>query len=91
MARWNKNTFGQGQGVPAGIVNIADNVNDEDFERIKREWRSSYGGGQRKTAFLRGGTIEWQNIGLSHSELDFLQGRQAHRDEILNIFGIPVG
>jgi hypothetical protein len=24
-------------------------------------------------------------------DLDFLQGRKAHRDEILNIFGIPVG
>jgi len=40
---------------------------------------------------LRGGAIEWQHIGLSHSDLDFLRGRQAQRDEILNIFGIPVG
>ena len=51
----------------------------------------NYGGASRRTAFLRGGTIEWQHIGLSHSDLDFLQGRQAQRDEILNIFGIPVG
>jgi HK97 family phage portal protein len=91
MARWNKNTFGQDNGVPAGIVNITEFVSDSDFERIKREWRSSYGGGQRKTAFLRGGSVEWQSIGLSHTDLDFLNGRQAHRDEILNIFGIPVG
>jgi len=91
MARWNKNTFGHDNGVPAGIVNITDFVSDGDFERIKREWRSSYGGGQRKTAFLRGGTVEWQSIGLSHTDLDFLQGRQAHRDEILNIFGLPIG
>ncbi len=35
--------------------------------------------------------MEWQNIGLSHTDLDFLQGREAQRDEILNIFGIPVG
>src|SRR5690606_32547212 len=49
------------------------------------------GGPQRRTAFLRGGAIQWQNIGLSHSDLDFLKGRQAHRDEILNLFGVPVG
>ncbi|MCA9913519.1 MAG: phage portal protein, partial [Anaerolineae bacterium] len=91
MSRWNQNTFGSENGVPAGIVNITDFVSDGDFERIKREWRSSYGGAQRKTAFLRGGTVQWQNIGLSHTELDFLKGRLAHRDEILNIFGIPVG
>ncbi|MEO1164110.1 MAG: phage portal protein [Chloroflexota bacterium] len=91
MAHWNQNTFGHGHGVPAGIVNITDFVNDADFERIKREWRTSYGRGQRKTAFLRGGTVNWQHIGLSHTDLDFLQGRVAHRDEILTIFGIPMG
>ena len=91
MSDWNRNAFGKDQAVPAGIVNIADFISDTDFERIKREWRSHYGGVERKTAFLRGGTVTWQNIGLTHSDLDFLQGRQAQRDEILNIFGIPVG
>ena len=91
MADWNRNAFGQDHGVLAGIVNIKDFISDSDFERLKREWRSNYGGASRRTAFLRGGAIEWQHIGLSHSDLDFLQGRQAQRDEILNIFGIPVG
>jgi HK97 family phage portal protein len=91
MSEWNHNTFGQDNGVPAGIVNVKEFVSDADFERIKREWRQSYGGPQRRTAFLRGGGIEWHDIGLSHSELDFLQGRKANRDEILNIFGVPVG
>lgn len=91
MAEWNRNTFGKDNGVPAGIVSVKESVNDADFERIKREWRQSYGGPQRRTAFLRGGSVEWQNIGLSHTDLDFLQGREAHRNEILNIFGIPVG
>jgi HK97 family phage portal protein len=91
MANWNRNTFGQDHAVPAGIVNIKDFISDTDFERIKQEWRNNYGGTNRKTAFLRGGAVEWQHIGLSHTDLDFLQGRKAQRDEILNIFGIPVG
>jgi HK97 family phage portal protein len=91
MAHWNYNTFGKDNGVPAGVVSIKDFISDADFERLKREWRSSYGGTSRRTAFLRGGSVEWQNIGLTHTELDFLQGRKTHRDEILNIFGIPVG
>jgi HK97 family phage portal protein len=91
MAEWNRNTFGKDNGVPAGIVVVKDTMSQADFERIKREWQQSYGGPQRRTAFLRGSDIQWQNIGLSHSELDFLQGREAHRNEILNIYGIPVG
>lgn len=91
MAEWNRNTFGKDNGVPAGVINIKDFVTDADYERLKREWNSSYGGVQRRTAFLRGGSVQWQNIGLSHRDLDFLQGRSAHRDEILNSFGVPVG
>lgn len=91
MARWNAQTFSRDQGIPAGIVNIKDHVSDSDFERIQREWRSSYGSGQRRTAFLRGGTVNWQHIGLHHTDLDFLRGRRANREEILNLFGIPLG
>lgn len=91
MAEWNRASFGRDYGVPAGIVNIKQPISDMDFERLKAEWRSSYGTGQRRTAFLRGGEVEWKHIGLSHSELDFLQGRKAQRDEILSIFGIPLG
>lgn len=91
MAEWNRSTFGRDNGVPAGIVTIKDMISDADLQRIQREWRESYGGPQRRTAFLRGDNIQWQHIGLSHHELDFLKGRLAHRDEILSIFGIPVG
>lgn len=91
MAEWNRNTFGQENGIPAGIVTLPPTLSDTDYERVQREWRSSYGGTQRKTAFLRGESVKWQSITHSHTDLDFLQGRKAHRDEILNLFGIPVG
>ena len=91
MANWNHAAFGQDRSIPAGMVVIKDFITDADFERLKRDWRASYGGGERRTAFLRGQGVEWQNIGLSHQDLDFLQGRAANRDEILNIFGVPIG
>jgi HK97 family phage portal protein len=91
MAEWNRNTFGMDNGVPAGMVVVKNNPSEADFERMKREWRASYGGTQRRTAFLRGTDIEWKTIGLSQTDLDFLNGRKANRDEILNIFGVPVG
>lgn len=91
MADWNRAAFAQDHAVPAGIVSVREYVSDADFERLKREWRASYGGGQRRTAFLRGASVEWQTVGLSHTDLDFLQGRAALREEVLNIFGIPLG
>lgn len=67
-------------------------VPDSEFERIKKEWQESYGGTQRKTAFIRGsGEIGWSSLGLSQQESDFLEGRRLNRDEIFQIFGIPLG
>ncbi len=91
MAEWNANTFGRDHAIPAGIVNVKGNLTRDEFERIKQEWRSSYGTGQRRTAFLQGDALEWVNVGLTHQDLDFLQGRKAHRDEILSVFGVPIG
>ena len=91
MADWNRRYFGEGMAVPAGIVAIHDRISDADFERIKREWRAAYGGGERKTAFLRGASVEWHNVGLSQQDMDFLNARRFNREEIFQIFGIPVG
>ncbi len=92
MALWNRGFFDAGKAIPAGILTIKNMVGDSDFERIKREWLESYGGTQRKTAFIRGtGEIAWQNLGLSQQESDFLDGRRLNRDEIFQIFGLPLG
>ncbi len=91
MADWNRRYFGEGMAVPAGMVAIKDRVSDADFERIKQEWRTAYGGRERKTAFLRGASVEWHNVGLSQQDMDFLNARRFNREEIFQIFGIPVG
>jgi HK97 family phage portal protein len=91
MADWNRRYFGEGMAVPAGIVTIKERVSDADYERIKQEWRAAYGGRERKTAFLRGTSVEWHNVGLSQHDMDFLNARRFNREEIFQIFGIPVG
>ena len=91
MARWNRDTFSADRAVPAGIVSLTEFVSDADFERIKREWREFYGGPERRTAFLRGGAVQWQSIGLSQQDVDFLAGRRFNREEVFQVFGLPLG
>ena len=91
MADWNRRYFGEGMAVPAGIVAIQERVSEADYERLKREWRAAYGGHERKTAFLRGAAVAWHNIGVSQQDMDFLNARRFNREEIFQIFGIPVG
>ncbi len=91
MQQWNRNYFSQDRGVPAGIVNIKSMITDTEFERIQAEWRSSYGGTQRRTAFIRGGDVTWQDISVTHKDMDFAAGRQFNKEEIFEIYRIPVG
>jgi len=89
--RWNTNFFGQDRAIPAGVVNVKDWVDDATYDRMQEEWRSSYGGTQRKTAFIRGGVVEWQSIGLPQEDMQFLEGRKFTLDEVMGAFGIPPG
>ncbi|HLY25387.1 MAG TPA: phage portal protein, partial [Aggregatilineales bacterium] len=91
MQQWNRNYFSQDRGVPAGIVNIRNMITDTEFERIQAEWRTTYGGTQRRTAFIRGGDVTWQDISVTHKDMDFSAGRQFNKEEIFEIYRIPVG
>ena len=91
MAEWNRRYCGEGMAVPAGIVAIRERVSDSDYGRLQREWRLAYGGRERRTAFLRGASVEWHNVGLSQQDMDFVNARRFNREEIFQIFGIPVG
>ncbi len=91
MSHWNRNFFAKEKAVPAGLVTIRNMVDDATYERIQREWRESYGGAERKTAFIRGGEVTWSDLGLSQKDSDFLAARQFNKEEIFHIFGIPPG
>ena len=87
MAEWNRKMFARDFAVPAGVVNIETNMSDSDYERMKAEWRTSYGGKERRTAFLRGGKVQFQPIGLSQKDVDFLEGAKWEAEKIYRVFG----
>lgn len=87
MAQWNRAMFGQNYAVPAGIVSIEGNVHDADYDRMKRDWRRSHGGGQRRTAFIRGGKAQFSPVGLSQKDVDFLVGAKWEAEKIFRVFG----
>lgn len=87
MARWNRQMFSRDQAVPAGVVSVENNVSDADFDRLKKEWRESYGAGARRTAFIRGSKVQFQGIGLSQTDVDFLNGSKWEAEKVYRVFG----
>lgn len=87
MGEWNRQMFGTNYAVPAGVLNVDDYVDDAAFEQMKKDWRAQYGSGQRRTAFLRGGRAQYQTIGLSQTDVDFLAGSKWQAELIYRVFG----
>lgn len=89
--RWNANFFNKDNAIPAGVVTIKSMIDDDTYKRVVREWRESYGDGQRKTAFIRGSDMQYDTIASSQEDMQFLELRKWTREEIFQTFGVPMG
>ena len=87
MADWNQNFFSQDNAIPAGIVKFEDNVDNNTFAQAKKDWRETYGGTSRRTAFLRGGKMQYETTGLSQKETDFIVGAKWQAEQVNRVFG----
>jgi len=86
---WNRNFFKNG-AIPSGVLTTESNLGDEEFERVKEQFHEKYEGRENayKTLVLEGG-LKYQQLALNQKDMDFLEQRKFHRDEILSIFQVP--
>ena len=82
----------QNYGAPSGIITTPEQVqlNEPERRRISRVIRRLFGGGRNagKTHLLEGG-LQYQQIGLSPKDMDFIDSQKMTREEICAIFGVP--
>ena len=86
---WNRNFFKNG-AIPSGVLTTESNLGDEEFERVKEQFHEKYEGRENayKTLVLEGG-LKYQQLALNQKDMDFLEQRKFHRDEVLSIFQVP--
>ena len=89
MQQWNYNFFGKKNAIPTTVMSLPQDTPPGDFELIKDEIISEFGGTKRRTMVTRAGDITVATIGLSQKDLDFLAGREFNREEIDRVYGIP--
>jgi len=75
--------------VPGGVLSTEQNLSEEDINRLKQQWRETYGGSDNagKTAYLPKG-LKFDKVQESNQEMQFTEGKDKARDEILANFGI---
>lgn len=80
----------QNNAVPGGIIKSGDTkLDDDQIRRLRMAWQQLYGGTENagRTAILTKG-LDWQPTQLSNTEMQFMEGKDRNRDEILANFGI---
>jgi HK97 family phage portal protein len=82
--------FGNG-ARPGGILKMAGRLkDDESRKRLRESWREVHGGveNSHRVAVLEDG-LEWQTIGMTSEDAQFLETRNLQISEICRIFGVP--
>lgn len=83
--------FGNGSR-PGGVLKapVETKLTDEQRQRIKDGWEDAHKGPQQahRVAVLEGG-LEWQQIGVSAEDSQFIQSRQFGVPDICRIWNVP--
>lgn len=92
MAYWNRDFFGEGVSLPAGILVVPFDTGEAEMRRLEYELSAKYGE-RRQTALVRAapGAAAWFDGGLKHHDYDFLQGRELVRSMVFDAIGLPRG
>jgi phage portal protein BeeE len=96
MARWNGSFFGQDNVMPSVHINLGSGnpmspISPTDIEALKSELQEDYSAFKRRTLITNANTVDFNLMGYSQKDMDFLGGRELTKKEIFLIFGLPPG
>ena len=84
--QFNNGMVGSG-GVPKGILKIQGSLNPEAKANVRKEWKRS--NSEEAIAIIDGG-LEYQSMGISQQDMQFIEAKRYNAQEIASIFKIPL-
>ena len=90
LQQYGSRLFGNGAAPRGGIVVPGAALDDEAAKALRESWERRHGGVENahRVAILDGG-MEWQNIGLSNEDAEYLGLRKFSVEDIARIFKVP--
>lgn len=81
--------FFRNDSRPGGVLSTDNKLSPEARKRLKAQWLQMHSGGnQWKVAVLEQG-LQWQPIGISPDEAQFLQSREFQAEDVCRWFRVP--
>lgn len=87
----NEESLNRNYGVPSGIIkyNSVSQLKKEDKEIMEKQWQQKLGSvGRQGKVIAVGRDVDYQQIGISSREMQYLEGRKISREEIFGCFGV---
>ena len=86
---YNKQFF-RNSSRPYGVLKSKVNLDEEKRNRLKKQWNAGHQGAEKayRTALLEG-DLDYQQLGISQQDSDFIQQLRMYREVILAIFKVP--
>lgn len=96
MTRWNGAFFGKNNTMPSAIINLSSGdpnapINPADANRLRADLEDDYAAFERKTLVTTANSVNATLLGWNPHDMDFGNGRQFNKEEILTIYGVPLG
>lgn len=89
-AHWLGTHFGEDNAIPAAIITLPPELDEDQFRLIEGDIREQFGGRSR-TAITRSGTMDVKVIQHSIAEMQVLEHLTYSASEIRRVFKIPEG
>jgi HK97 family phage portal protein len=90
MANTFNTNFFANSGAPSGVIEIEQNLTDQEFERVVKQYEDNHGGPSKahKMLILEGGA-KFKPTVFTQRDMEFLSQKKWNRDETLAAFGVP--
>lgn len=88
-AEYTSNWFRNG-AAPGGIIQAEQNISDDDFDQLQARWKETHQGvsNANRVAILEAG-MTWQNVHVTHDEMQLVELKESSRETIREAFGFP--
>lgn len=81
--------FFANDSTPGGLLKMPGSLGTDARKRLKQQWEESHAGGNsNRVAVLEDG-LEWQSMGITNTDAQFLESREFQAEEICRWFRVP--
>ncbi|MCP3680255.1 MAG: phage portal protein [Gammaproteobacteria bacterium] len=75
--------------IPAGFLKWPGSLKEDAIEKLRDQWQSMFTGSGKHSVGVLTGNLEWQSIGMTNEDAQFLETRRFQVEDIARIFRVP--